>query len=94
MAFLRVRELVDARQWSRLHFSQQAQIPYPSVLAMYNDQLEQISRSTLIRAAKALEVRVGELFAEDAHLEPILERSNPKQRKKAEKGSEAPSADE
>lgn len=92
MPFLRVRELIEERQWSRLHFSQQAQIPYPSVLSMYDDKLEQISRSTLIRAARALGVRVSDLFAEDAHLEPVLERHSPRRRQKTEKGDNAPSA--
>jgi DNA-binding Xre family transcriptional regulator len=71
MAFLRIRELCEARHMNITALSRDARIPYPSALSLWHDKTEQINRRTLIRVARALRVKVGDLFDENADQELI-----------------------
>jgi DNA-binding Xre family transcriptional regulator len=71
MAFLRVKELCEARNMNITALSRDARIPYPSALALWHDKAEQINRRTLIRVARALKVKVGDLFDENADQESL-----------------------
>ncbi len=69
MAFMQVRKLCEARQMNITDLSREAKIPYPSALGLWHDDAKQFNRRTLVRVARALNVKVGELFAEDADQE-------------------------
>ena len=74
MAFMQVRKLCEARQMNITDLSREAKIPYPSALGLWHDDAKQFNRRTLVRVARALNVKVGELFAEDADQVSTLTR--------------------
>ena len=71
MAFLKVRKLCEDRGLNITELSRKAEIPYPSALSIWHDDAKQFNRRTLVRIARALGVKVGDLFADDADKELI-----------------------
>lgn len=71
MAFMQIRQLCEARGLNITELSRKAEIPYPSALALWHDDSKQFNRRTLVRVARALGVKVGDLFAPDADKDAI-----------------------
>ena len=62
---LRVRELAEAKGMSITDLSRQALISYVTASEYWHDRPHQFKRDVLEKIAKALGVRVSELFADD-----------------------------
>lgn len=71
MAFLRVRELAEAQGLNITTLGRKAELAYGTTHQLWHDKADQLNRRTLIRVARALGVKVGELFAEDADQEEV-----------------------
>lgn len=65
MTYLRVRELAQAQGMNITDLSRKALISYTTAHALWHDKTDQLNRKTLDRVARALGVRVSDLFGGD-----------------------------
>jgi DNA-binding Xre family transcriptional regulator len=71
MAFLKVKSIAESQGFNILTLSRKAEIAYGTTLGLWHDKAHQFNRRTLIRVARALGVKVSDLFDENADQEPI-----------------------
>ena len=65
MLHLRIRELAEARGLNITELSRQARIGYSTAHALWHDKPENLNRTVLWKIARALDVSVRDLFADD-----------------------------
>jgi len=73
MAFLRVRSLAEAQGLNITTLGRKAEIAYGTAHALWHDKADQLNKKTLIRVARALGVKVSDLFDADADKQSVEE---------------------
>jgi putative transcriptional regulator len=68
---LNIKDLVDAKGFSKHHFSQLIQVGYPATCKLYDGGTDRIYFDTLERICKVLECTPNDLFVSD---DPELKR--------------------
>jgi DNA-binding Xre family transcriptional regulator len=63
-AQLQVKELAEAKGWNISDLSFAARLAYPQAHRIWHNNVSQLNFETLARIAEALNVRVGDLFAD------------------------------
>jgi DNA-binding Xre family transcriptional regulator len=66
MAYLRVRELAEERGFNITTLSRKAELAYTTTHNLWHGNAAQLNIRTLERVARALDVRVGDLFGEES----------------------------
>ena len=61
----RIREVAEAKGFTRTKLSRRADINYRTVDAVWNDPYHIMTRDTLYRIAKALKVPIGDLLVQE-----------------------------
>ncbi len=64
MTYLRVRELAEAQGLNITTLSRRAELAYSTTHSLWHGDIAQLNIKTLERVARALGVRVGDLFGE------------------------------
>jgi DNA-binding Xre family transcriptional regulator len=63
-ARLRVRELAEAKGWNITDLSFESRLAYSQAHRIWHDNVSQLDFNTLEKLARALNVRIGDLFAD------------------------------
>lgn len=71
MGFLRIKALAEEQGLNITTLSRKAEIAYGTAHALWHDRVDQLNKKTLIRVARALGVKVSDLFEADADKEPV-----------------------
>lgn len=71
MGFLRVKDIAEQQGLNITTLGRKAELAYGTVHAIWHDKADQLNKRTLVRLARALDVKVADLFADDADKEPI-----------------------
>jgi DNA-binding Xre family transcriptional regulator len=71
MTYLRVRELAEAKGMNITDLSRKALISYTTAHSLWHDRTDQLNRKTLDRVARALNVRVSDLFGGEPEADDV-----------------------